>query len=398
MPAFDSLLTPAARRLMSVIADAGGEARIVGGAVRDAVIGRAVGDIDMACTLAPDLVMKALTDAGIKAVPTGIAHGTITAVIDHTGYELTTLRRDVETDGRHARVEFTDDWRMDAARRDFTFNALYVDASGTLHDYVDGAADAKAGHVRFIGDAEARITEDVLRILRFFRFFAWFGDIEPDATGLAACRKLASLLPRLSAERVAKETLKLMGAPNPLPALAAMSVNEILAPYLPEAINVYRLRAALGQEKNHNEQQPPIVRLAALLLPDPGTANAVAQKLKLSRADAALLLNLSTLPVLLDAAQTPTALRRLIYAHGAEACRHALFLTTGDIAPALATIAAWENPVFPIRGEDLARMGIPAGPRMGEILRATEIWWIDDDFRATREACLAHAMEYGKNH
>jgi poly(A) polymerase len=371
---------------------------VVGGAVRDALLGRKVGDIDLATTLPPEHVMDILAKAGFKTVPTGIAHGTITAVVDHIGYEITTLRRDVETDGRHAQVAFTDNWREDAARRDFTFNALYVDAERNLYDYFNGVEDAKAGRVRFIGDARARIREDVLRILRFFRFYAFFGKGDADAEALAACRELANLIPNLSAERIAHEFTKLLAAENPLPALQLMNDCGVTRQFLPEVSDLSRLYALLETEKRYGIAPMALVRFAATLPSDGKIASAVAARLKLSNRDAETLRGLAELPNLLRDNRTPAALRRMINQYGKENCRAAMLLNGREISDALATIAAWESPVFPIKGEDIVKLGLPQGPRIGEILRAVEKWWISGDFRADRTACLEQARQYGKNH
>src|SRR6202043_3407136 len=205
----------ATRAVLRALGAEGGAARFVGGCVRDALLGRAIGDIDIATPLAPEEVMRRLEAAAIKAVPTGIAHGTVTAVVPPRHFEITTLRRDVETFGRHARVAFTDDLAADAARRDFTMNALFLDADGNLFDPMGGLPDLRAGRVRFVGNAETRIREDVLRLLRFYRFHAHYGSGEADTAARAACRDLAHLLPTLSGERVAAETLKLLAAPDP---------------------------------------------------------------------------------------------------------------------------------------------------------------------------------------
>jgi poly(A) polymerase len=381
------ILTPNVRRIMTVLNTAG-ETRVVGGVVRDVLRARKTGDIDLATTLPPERVMEILTPLGFKTVPTGLEFGTVTAVTDHIGFEITTLRRDVETDGRHATVAFTDDWRADAARRDFTFNALYVDSDGHLYDYFGGAEDAKSGHVRFIGDAQARIREDILRILRFFRFYALFGLGDADADAVAACNELADLIPSLSAERIAREIKKLLTAENPLPAWHLMTDCDVTSRFLPEATDLARLQKLLDAEQEHSAPTSEWVRLAALLPQDENIAAAVATRLKLSKHTLETLRVLAKLPALLHGNLAPAALRRLIYKYGADDCRAAVLLGGEKIAPALATLAAWESPVFPVKGEDIVKLGIPAGPRVGKILRAAEEWWIASDFRADRAAVL----------
>ena len=382
------ILTPNVQKLLTALH---GNARMVGGAVRDVVVGRKVGDIDIASTMPPDRVTEILNAAGIKTVPTGITHGTITAVIDRTGYEITTLRRDVETDGRHAKVEFTENWQEDAARRDFTMNALYVDSDGNLTDYFNGVEDAKAGRVRFIGDARARIKEDVLRILRFFRFYAHFGKGDVDAENLAACRELANLIPGLSVERIAHELIKLLAAENPLPALRLMKDSGVINYFLPEAIDFSRLQALLETENKLGARQEALVRLAALLPEDENAAQVVAKRLKLSNRDAAMLGTLAIIPAMLRGNMSPANVRLRIYRYGADNCRAAAFLVGGRISEALTFIASWKLPVFPIKGEDVVRLGISAGPKVGEILRIVEDWWIKGDFKADRAACLKQA-------
>lgn len=398
---FTALLTSPARHLMDIIAANNGEARIVGGAVRDIVLGRPAGDIDLAVNLAPPRVIEILSAAGIKTVPTGLAHGTLTAVIDRVGYEITTLRRDVTTDGRHAEVAFTDDWQSDAARRDFTFNALYLARDGGLTDFFGGVDDARAGRVRFIGNAATRIEEDVLRILRFFRFHAWFGQGAPDSEAVAACTRLAPLMPRLSAERVMRETLKLLAAPDPVAAWELMDDCGITAQFLPESKNLTQLEKLVTREGARNLPPQPLRRLAALLPPEPATIDAVGLRLKLSLRDAADLRSLSALPQLLQHHLASLTLRKIIYTEGMSAVAAALPLldiTDSDYRSASSIIAAWENPTLPIRGEDIVRMGIAAGPRVGAVLRHVEDWWRDGDFRADRATCLELAREYGKNH
>lgn len=385
-------------RITKALAAGGGTARFVGGCVRDALLGRAVGEIDFAADLPPEKTAELLEAAGIKVAPTGIAHGTVTAVVDHKGYEITSLRHDVETDGRHARVAFTDDWKADAARRDFTINAVYADSDGTLHDYFGGQEDIKAGRVRFIGVAQDRIREDVLRILRFFRFTAYFAKGAPDQDGLAACRELALLLPKLSAERVWKETCKLLDAKNPAPVWKLMIANGIVPHVLPEATNGGRLEKLLAAEGKFEAVASPVARLAALLPQDAAVARAVAQKLRLSNREAEKLASLAALPAQLRGKLDPVPLRRALYASGAEECREAALLLAADspgldLEPALAVIGAWERPLFPLQGEDILKLGLKPGPKVGEILRAVEEWWMLQDFRPAAAECLAEAKK-----
>ncbi len=387
----ETLLTPSVRRLFEVIAGGGGEARLVGGAVRDVVLGRPVRDRDLATTLPPDRVMELLIAQGIKVVPTGLAHGTVTAILDRMGYEITTLRRDVTTDGRRATVAFTDDWRADAARRDFTLNALYVDAAGNLTDYFEGIADARAGQIRFIGAASARIQEDVLRILRFFRFYAWFGAGEPDADALTSCRALAPLIPRLSFERIGREVLKLLAAPSPLSAWRLMHEGDILPFFAEEAQNLGRLESLLETEKAINEPPCALSRLAALLPEEEGAAEQVAGRLKLSNRETEQLKALAVLPILIRADPSSQGIRKLVYRYGCQKMRSAVLLEPSGVQESLEIVAAWEGAVFPLKGRDLLAFGIPATPRLGEILKDIETWWIEGDFRATRDACLKKA-------
>lgn len=397
-PAQHSWLTSSGvLRLLAALAADGAEARFVGGAVRDAFLGRAVGDIDLAVNVPPERVTAILAAAGIKVVPTGIAHGTVTAVVEGKGYELTTLRHDVETFGRHAKVAFTDDWQADAARRDFTFNALYADAEGQIYDYFGGRDDLAAGRVRFIGEAEARIREDVLRILRFFRFHAWFGRGAPDADGLKACRALTSLLPGLSVERVWTELGKLLLAPDPAPTWGLMRDNGILDVLLPEAAQVERLARLVEIEAAHKVAPDKIRRLAALLLDanDRG-APSPARRLHMANRESERLDALLNLPQALAGHTDRVPLRRMIYRHGAENVRDALLLLASgarrfDLASALGVLAAWEAPIFPVQGSDLLKRGLPAGPRIGQILKEVEAWWEEQDFQPSRQACLEEA-------
>lgn len=258
------LKDPAVQKVVQAIKAAGGEARFVGGCVRDAILGRKLGDFDLATTLRPEAVQAACEKAGCKVVPTGIKHGTVTVIADHQVFEVTTLRRDVATDGRWAEVEYTNDWQQDAARRDFTMNALFCDADGNVTDFFGGIDDLKAGLVRFVGEPEQRIKEDVLRILRFFRFFAHYGKGEPDASGLAACKALVSLLPALSVERVRTELLKLLQADNPVPTWQLMlDIGVFKALDLPLG-NIERLDQVVRHENTLSSQR----RLGSILRHD----------------------------------------------------------------------------------------------------------------------------------
>ena len=365
-----------------------GAARFVGGCVRDALLGRAIGDIDIATPFPPDAVTRRLEAAGIKVVPTGLAHGTVTAVVAPRHFEITTLRRDVETFGRHARVAFTDDWAADAARRDFTMNALFLDAGGAVFDPVGGLADLRAGRVRFVGDAETRIREDVLRLLRFYRFHAHYGKGEADAAARVACRALAPLLPGLSGERVAVETLKLLAAPDPLPALALMAEDGVLAVLYPEAKRRDRLAALIALEPAPDALR----RLGALVAGDPAP---LAERLRLSSEQRDRLLAFAAPPWPIDLDAVETVQRRALHHLGAPLYRDLVLLhaaESGETAtlPSLLTLAAsWQPQRFPLKGRDVTALGVPAGRKVGRFLKALETWWEEGDFRADRAACLA---------
>ncbi|MGH6988843.1 MAG: CCA tRNA nucleotidyltransferase [Stellaceae bacterium] len=363
-----------------------GNARFVGGAVRDALLGRGVTDIDIATALTPEAVTERLEAAGIKTVPTGLAHGTVTAIVPGRAIEITSLRRDVETDGRHARIALIGDWDEDARRRDFTMNALYLDGDGNLYDPVGGRADLKAGRVRFVGDAAARIAEDVLRLLRFYRFSAHYGRGKPDAAARAACRKLATKVRRLSAERVRNELLKLLAAPDPLPALGMMAEDGVLAAIVPEANGQDRLRRLIAVEP----EPDAIRRLAALIAVGPEGAAALAARLKLSN-DALARLEALVMPAWpIDLAGNERRQRRALYHLGRTTYRD-LVLMTGNRERAPALLAEAERmavPVFPVKGGDAVALGVEAGPAVGKLLAELESWWEDEDF-PDRAACLA---------
>lgn len=351
----------------------GAQVRIIGGAVRDTLLGLPVSDIDLATRHTPEAVMTLLDDVGIKAVPTGLAHGTVTAVTAGGPFEVTTLRRDVSTDGRHATVAFTDDWREDAARRDFTINALAADPdNGEIFDYFDGMADLRAGHVRFIGDPLQRIAEDHLRILRFFRFHARFGNGEPDAAALDACTARANDLMALSRERIASELLKLLDASAPQATVALMIAHGILAPVLPELTHVDALHRLVHRETALGLPGHDIRRLAALIGSTPRTAEDIARRLKLSKSQTRRLINACT-------PHPPMRPKALAYRRGLDEARDALLLGDGTCED-VSALENWQRPVLPLSGGTLIERGLAVGPIVATTLKAIENHWINANF------------------
>ncbi|MBM3487667.1 MAG: CCA tRNA nucleotidyltransferase [Alphaproteobacteria bacterium] len=389
------MTAPETRRVIAAIEAGGARALFVGGCMRDAVLGRAVKDVDIATPEPPSRVVALLEAAGIRAVPTGLDHGTVTAVAEGAHFEITTLRHDVETYGRHARVAFTDDWAADAERRDFTMNALYGDAEGRVYDPTGGLADLAEGRVRFVGSAVARIKEDVLRLLRFFRFHAHYGRVPPDGETLAACRALAPLIASLSVERVWAELARLMTAPEPAATLDLMAADLVLAHVLPEAgprtalRRLVRLEAALGLVPD------PLRRLAALLDVDARGAGAFAARLRLSRAERKRLVAIAGRHGSLAPTIDPRALRRLVYEDGNDAVDDALAVAwarADGLDEAWRPVwdaARWRRPELPIKGRDARALGVPRGPAVGALVAAVEAWWIENDFAPDRAACLA---------
>jgi poly(A) polymerase len=383
-------MTDAATR--AVLAALGpGNARFAGGPVRDALLGRSIIDIDLATPLPPEEVMRRLAAHGIAVVPTGLAHGTVTAVIAERHFEITTLRRDIETYGRHARVEFTADWAADARRRDFTMNALFLDEAGAVFDHVGGLADLRAGRVRFVGDARQRIREDVLRLLRFYRFSAHYAAGPFDEDGRAAARELKELLPRLSAERVASELLKLLAAADPAVALALMVADGVLEKILPEARGLDLLAALVPLEPVPD----PVRRLAALVADDAASAEAAARRLKLKTAERARLVAIAAPPFPVILSADDITQRRALYRLGASRYADLVLMRAaaegkGPRAKALLELArGWKKPRLPLKGADLVARGMAPGPEVGQLLGAIEAWWEAGDFRAGRTAALA---------
>ena len=380
-----------AARLLDALDAAKGATRYVGGAIRDELLRIEVNDFDLATKLLPEEVIQRLEKARIKAVPTGLAHGTITAVSDGHPFEITTLRRDVTTDGRRATVAFTDDWRDDAARRDFTINALSADpVSGEVFDYFGGLADLNARRVRFIGAPLERIAEDHLRILRFFRFHARFGDGEPDSEGLEACTARANDLMALSRERIADELLKLLGLPDPLETVRIMVERRILAPVIPEiaAAGLTQLEALIAAERSAAIAPDGLRRLSALLPAESRIAEQVAARLKLSnkarkRLACAAERNLATTPEALAYRQgVPCAVDRLL-----------LGGRPGDAA----RIQDWTLPRLPISGGTLIARGLTEGPVVARTLRRIDEAWVAAGFPSGQELEAIVAEELARS-
>jgi poly(A) polymerase len=393
------MVEPATRAVLAALAKGGAEARFVGGSVRDALLGQPIGDIDLATPAAPERVVELLRRDGIKVVPTGIAHGTVTAVIPPRHFEITTLRRDVETYGRRARVAFDADWAADAARRDFTLNAIFLDPDGAIHDPVGGLADLRARRVRFVGDPATRIAEDVLRLLRYYRFEARFGGGDGDPAARAACGAAAHLLPTLSGERVAQELVKLLGAADPIAALRMMQADGVLVVALPQARRIDRLQRLIAIEPAPDALR----RLAALVAIDAEDGAALASRLRFSNAWRDRLVGLAS-PWPLDPAGDRRAQTRALYDLGAARYRDLALLLAADgamtdarLAELLALARGWVPPVFPLGGRDVTALGIPEGERVGRLLAAVRCWWEDGGFAADRSQCLDRLRAIARN-
>lgn len=393
------MTAPATTAVLNALEAAGGAdcARFVGGCVRNAVIGKPIADIDLATTLTPDAVTKALRAGGVRAIPTGVEHGTVTAVFQHQPVEVTTLRRDVETDGRRAVVAFTTDWRQDALRRDFTLNSLYACRDGSIYDPTGhGVADAKAGRIVFVGDPEQRLREDHLRSLRFFRFLAWYGRGAPDAAAVEAIARLKDKVASLAAERISAELLKLLAAQDPRAAVRLMHETGVLGVVLPGRLDLARLEAMV--EIGGTDA---LLRLAALLPDDPAAAIATAERLRLSNAERDRLAAALAPAPEIRPGLPPAKVRATVYRLGRQAFADRAKLAwaaagAGDAEAwrgLLAIAETWSQPALPVGGADVLAAGAPKGPRVGEILRALEAWWIEGDFSADRAAALAKLKE-----
>ncbi|MBO0663290.1 CCA tRNA nucleotidyltransferase [Jiella sp. MQZ9-1] len=393
--------------LLVALGEGDDEARVVGGAVRNTLMDRPVTDIDIATTTRPEETIRRAEAIGLKTVPTGIAHGTVTVVSDGRPYEVTTLRRDIETDGRHAVVTFGRDWQADAERRDFTINALYADREGRVLDLVGGLADLERGMLRFIGDAEQRILEDRLRILRFFRFFAWYGRGRPDADGLRAATRLKDGLTKLSAERVWNEMRKLLAAPDPSRALLWMRQTGALTVALPESERwgIDDIHALVETERVRGWAPDALLRLMAIVPPDPARLSALSQRLKLANHERDRLLAFANEPEP-DPDESDRMLKARLFLGNRQASEDRLRLalakaqgkvagdpaaleTVAKLTARLATVNTFTAPSFPLKGEDLLAKGFRSGPVLGKEIDRLKQIWVKSGFTLGREDLLA---------
>ncbi|CAK0771203.1 CCA tRNA nucleotidyltransferase [Azospirillaceae bacterium] len=387
------------KKLLEALNAEGIEARFVGGCVRDALLGKNAKDIDMATPALPERVMACLRRIGATVIPTGLAHGAITAIIDGQSFEVTTLRRDVETNGRHAQVAFTDDWEIDAARRDLTFNALSCAPDGRVYDPFGGVADLQAGRVRFVGRARERISEDVLRLLRWFRFYARFGVGKPDAEALEAIVESAPMLPRLSGERVRAELFLLLTCDRCLEAWSLMIETGVMRHLIPEAVNLRRLNLVLAQTAifpASTDGLEPILRLAALSEgANSENVTRIAGRLRLSNLERE---RLRLLLISKENVGKPEHMGRALLSVRNEEAFWALTrlsCTNTNDCEAKKTaqeaenwVEAWRGARFPVRGEDVATLGVPMGPETGRRLREIAEWWAEQRFAPNHAQCL----------
>lgn len=393
---------PSLRRLLEAFNSHGEETRIVGGAVRNALIGRPLSDVDCTTTMLPDAIVQRAKDAGFKFVPTGIDHGTVTVIVEGDAFEVTTLREDVETDGRHAVVRFGRDFELDAMRRDFTINALSLGFDGRLYDYTGGVEDLATRRVRFIGEARTRIREDYLRILRFFRFHAEYAEGDPDAAGLAASGVEREGLTALSKERVRQELMKLLVAQRAEDTLRVMAKYGFLTRLLGGAVELGRFHRMSEADRN---DPAPAWRLAALAVMVEQDAERLRDHLRLSNDEHKTLTDYARLLVVLKTWTLPVdarAIRRLVAEHGVETLAAALGAIAGEPAPvihadAFSALAGYRSgaeavPVFPLRGADLVERGVPKGPKIGELLSAARQAWLAEGCR-TDEAYAKELLE-----
>ncbi|UXM94227.1 CCA tRNA nucleotidyltransferase [Bartonella sp. HY329] len=400
------------QKLLKVLGSQNGEARIVGGAVRNALMGKPINDIDIATTHLPDATTRLAQQAGFHAVPTGEGFGTITVVVDHHPFEVTTLRQDVTSDGRHPSVVFGKDWQIDAQRRDFTINALYCDHEGVIYDDVGGLADIETSTLRFIGNAEDRIKEDYLRILRFFRFFAFYGKGRPDAEGLKASARLKNGLNKLSAERIWAELKKLLSAKDPSRALLWMRQAGILTAILPESEKwgIDFIHGLIASEQHFGWDVDPFLRLEAIIPPDAERVSTLGNRLKLANIEKKRLSKWALLPAP-KFSDADMLIKKLVYQNGAQAVLdhlrlmqakarsrgideahnpkgEAALIEAANYGRMINLVENWPVPEMPISGEDLIALGIEPGVKIGQLLKGMEQNWIDSGFLAKRDVLL----------
>ncbi|TDQ66969.1 poly(A) polymerase [Maritalea mobilis] len=409
------LKRPAVRAAFELLDGGQGHVRAVGGIVRNTILGDPASDVDMASIFTPDEVLDRAAKAGIKAIPTGIEHGTITLVFGDETIEVTTLRQDVATNGRHAEVAFGTDWEEDAKRRDFTMNALYVLADGSLYDPLHGVQDCLDRNVHFIGDAAARIEEDYLRILRFFRFFAYYGSGRPEAGGLKAAAKLKDGVKRLSAERVWAEFKKILAAPDPSRALLWMRTTGILALVLPEGEKwgMDAIHGIVAAEQELKWKIDPLFRLISIIPPQADKVNQLAERLKLSNDEAARLQKWAMQPPIAPETTAKDVDKSLYWGDQTAILDRIcldlaglrqklkqdqnmeLMAKIGALHQHMERAQAWPSPVFPLGGKDLIAQGVEPGAEMGKILNELEQFWVDEDFQPDQAALLAKAKSDG---
>ncbi len=400
------LKRPSVQQAFALLDGAQGKTKAVGGIVRNTILDEPTGDVDMATTLSPQDVLERAEEAGVKAIPTGLEHGTVTLVIEGETIEVTSLRKDIKTNGRHAVVEFGGDWKDDAKRRDFTFNALYLGPDGELLDPLDGLQDCINREVRFIGDAKQRIKEDYLRILRFYRFFALYGSGRPDADGLKATVAGRSGLDQLSPERIWQETKRILGAPDPSRSLLWMRTTGVLALILPEGEKwgIDAIHGLIAAEGQLGWTIDPMLRLKSILPPMAERMTDLGKRLRLSNAEAdqlqkwAMVEGISSemtdhqlkariywgdQPAIIAGLQLSLANMRQKSAESLEATEK-----SASYSRLLKTAQTWNHPEFPVKGQDLLDLGQDAGPALGEKLRSLEMRWVESGFSVERSKLL----------
>ncbi len=390
-------------KLFKIVEQNGGVLRFVGGAVRDTLMNIPAGDLDLATDLSPDELVEACEDNGLKTVPIGIKFGTVGVVLDDKVVEITSLRRDVKTDGRHAEIEFTDNWEEDASRRDLTINAVYADEKGNVFDYYNGIADLEAGVVRFIGHPSQRIKEDYLRILRFFRFYSLFGKGEINSKALQACIENSDGLAALSMERIRDEMFKILLTPNVVKTLQIMIDNHILEYIMPVPKHMDKLAFLSHLVDEEHIPHRALRRLFVIYQPDIALAENLALRLRLSKKEKQLFIDLATHNVELDCFLNNKSLAKLVYLHGKEFCKEKLLLLLSEkqekisgISSLMSKINDFEFAEFPLKGRDIMEQGIDDPRNISSVLKELEKTWIDSDFSLTKEELLERRQDFNK--